>query len=146
IVSDTSTCRRHIAFRHPDAYRQWCKTNNFESMLPQDVKERKTAAAVLNAQQTSLDRHLQEIPPNNVVIPYTDTHFREAAIEWLVSTSQPIQAVDHPSFKNMINIASRATNGVVLPNRNATRRDIMDLFKTQLTKLKGRLNVSFRFV
>lgn len=59
---------------------------------------------------------------------------------------QPIQAVDHPSFKNMINIASRATNGVVLPNRNATRRDIMDLFKTQLTKLKGRLNVSFRFV
>lgn len=57
-------------------------------MLPQDVKERKTAAAVLNAQQTSLDRHLQEIPPNNVVIPYTDTHFREAAIEWLVSTSQ----------------------------------------------------------
>ncbi|KAG2136105.1 uncharacterized protein EDB93DRAFT_1064088, partial [Suillus bovinus] len=71
-------------------YRQWCKTNNFELMLPQDVKECKTAAAVLNTQQTSLDGHLQEIPPNNIVIPYTDTHFCEAAIEWLVSKSQKL--------------------------------------------------------
>ncbi|KAG1836265.1 hypothetical protein DFJ58DRAFT_669806 [Suillus subalutaceus] len=56
------------------------------------------------------------------------------------------QAVDHPSFKNMINIAARAINGVVLPNCNATRHDIMDLFKTQMTKLKDRLNVSLCFV
>ncbi|KAG0702484.1 hypothetical protein DFH29DRAFT_804888, partial [Suillus ampliporus] len=88
IVSDTSMCRRHIAFWHLDAYRQWCKTNNFESMLPQDVKERKMAAAVVNTQQRSLNGHLQEIPPNKVVIPYTNMLFCEAAIEWLISTSQ----------------------------------------------------------
>ncbi|KAG1864065.1 hypothetical protein C8R48DRAFT_573262, partial [Suillus tomentosus] len=70
------------------------------------------------------------------VVPYTDMLFRKAAIEWLISTSQPIQAVDHPSFKNMINIAACATNSVVLLNCNAMRRDIMDLFKTPMTKLK----------
>ncbi|KAG1823906.1 uncharacterized protein BJ212DRAFT_1261854, partial [Suillus subaureus] len=127
-------------------YQQWCKTNNFKSMLPQDVKECKMAAAVVNMQQTSLNGHLQEIPPNKVVIPYTDSLFCEAAIEWLISTSQPIQAVDHPSFKNMINIAAHATNGMVLPNRNTTHHNIMDLFKTQMMKLKDRLNVSFCFV
>ncbi|KAG2343225.1 hypothetical protein BDR05DRAFT_884694, partial [Suillus weaverae] len=124
----------------------WCQTNNFESMLPQDVKECKKAATVMNVQQTSLNRHLQEIPPNKVVIPYTNTLFCEAVIEWLISTSQPIQAVDHPSFKNMINIAAHAMNGMVLPNYNAMRHNIMDLFKAQMTKLKDQLNVSFCFV
>ncbi|KAG1793241.1 uncharacterized protein BJ212DRAFT_1292804, partial [Suillus subaureus] len=130
----------------------WCKTNNFKSMLLQDVKSLSplsmvlNTAAVVNMQQTSLDGHLQEIPPNKVVIPYTDSLFHEAAIDWLISTSQPIQAVDHLSFKNMINIAARATNGVVLPNCNAMCRNIMDLFKTQMTKLKDRLNLSFCFV
>ncbi|KAG2113946.1 uncharacterized protein F5147DRAFT_744119 [Suillus discolor] len=138
-------CRRHLAFRHADAYRKWCKANEFASMLPQDIKERKTAAAIANAQQTSLDGHLKEIPPHKAVVPYTDALFRDAAIEWLISTSQPIQAVDHPSFKNMIDVAARATNGVILPNRNATRREIMDLFKKQMSKLKERLNVSFAF-
>ncbi|KAG2148168.1 uncharacterized protein EDB93DRAFT_1103831 [Suillus bovinus] len=46
IVSDASTCRHHLAFRHMDAYHKWCKANKFASMLPQDIKECKTAAAV----------------------------------------------------------------------------------------------------
>ncbi|KAG2066399.1 hypothetical protein BDR04DRAFT_1030107, partial [Suillus decipiens] len=124
----------------------WCKTNDFELMLPQDVKECKMAATVVNTQQTSLNRHLQEIPFNKVVIPYTDTLFCEATIEWLISTSQPIQAVDHSSFKNMINIAAHAMNGMVLPNGNAMHHDIMDLFKTQMMKLKDQLNISFCFI
>jgi len=55
---------------------------------------------------------------------------------------QPIQAFEHPSFRNMIDIAARATNGVTIPNRKVTREEIMNMFKNQLTRLKERLNVS----
>jgi len=109
IVSDSSTCRRHVAFRHAvsyylfiiflevdvqdfqDAYRKWCKVNNFESMLPQDIKDRKATAALskVNAEQTSIDGHLRPI------IRYTDSLFREAAIEWLISTDQVSCLVCH---------------------------------------------------
>jgi hypothetical protein len=41
----------------------------------------------------------------------------------------------------MINIAARATNGITIPNRKATRREILDMFKNQMTHLKERLNV-----
>ncbi len=42
----------------------------------------------------------------------------------------------------MIDIAARATEGVNIPNRKATRREIIDMFKRNLTKLRTRLNVS----
>jgi len=73
-----------------DAYHKWCKAKNFDSMLPQDVKDRKTAAALTkaNAEQMTIDGHLQPIICNNMVIPYSDSLFREATIEWLVSTNQ----------------------------------------------------------
>ncbi|KAH9034280.1 hypothetical protein EDB84DRAFT_1269910, partial [Lactarius hengduanensis] len=67
--------------------------------------------------------------------------FRQVAVEWLVATDQPIQALDHPKFKEMINIASRATNGVKIPSGKATRYEIKALFKRHLTSLKSRLNV-----
>jgi len=128
-------------------------------MLPSDVKERKTATAVTSAEQQNLDNHLREIPPRQRAVTYSDALFRDAAIEWLISTGQvsfstlffefwvfimylqPIQAVDHPSFKKMIDVASRAPNGVSIPNRKATRHEIMDSFKTQMSKLKEHLNV-----
>ncbi|KAF8876423.1 hypothetical protein BD779DRAFT_1449448, partial [Infundibulicybe gibba] len=47
-------------------------------------------------------------------VPYSDQLFRDAAIEWLVSTDQPLAALEHPKFINMINIVARATNGVVI--------------------------------
>jgi hypothetical protein len=75
------------------------------------------------------------------VLPYSDKLFRQAAIEWLVSTDQPIQALEHPKFKEMIDVASRATNGVKIPGRKSTRAEIKRMFKTHLTDLKSRLNV-----
>jgi hypothetical protein len=132
-------------------------------MLPSDVKERKTATAVTSAEQQILDNHLREIPPRQGAVTYSDALFRDAAIEWLISTGQvsfstsffefwvfimclqPIQAVDHPSFKKMIDVASRAPNGVSIPNRKATRREIMDSFKKQMSKLKEHLNVRVFF-
>lgn len=56
-------------------------------MLPADVKERKAAASTDKA-QTQLDPHLKDIPLKEHIIPYSDKIFREAAIEWLISTDQ----------------------------------------------------------
>jgi hypothetical protein len=55
--------------------------------------------------------------------------------------SQPIRALEHPKFKELIDVASRATNGVRIPGRKATRGEIKHLFKGHLTRLKAQLNV-----
>jgi len=54
---------------------------------------------------------------------------------------QPIQALEHPKFKDMIDVVSRATQGVKIPGRKATRAEIMWIFKNHLTQLKKKLNV-----
>jgi hypothetical protein len=41
----------------------------------------------------------------------------------------------------MIDIAARATNGVKIPGRKATRAEIKQVFKDHLTDLKAKLNV-----
>ncbi|KIM74771.1 hypothetical protein PILCRDRAFT_79704, partial [Piloderma croceum F 1598] len=119
----------------------WCEKNDFKSKLPKAVKKAEEAEATMR--QGQLDSHLQEMPCKERVIPYTDALFRKAAIEWLVATDQPIQALEHPAFQKMIGIAARATNGIIIPNRKATRQEIMNMFKNQLIHLKERLNVSF---
>jgi hypothetical protein len=125
--------------------------------LPGDVKKRKAAA---DAATRTLDRDLREKKLPERVAPYTDKAFREAAIKWLVSTDQvtcrssgvvipsnvvrlqPIRALEHPNFKEMIDIAARATNGVKIPGQKGTRSEIIQMFKKHLTTLKVRLNVS----
>lgn len=42
----------------------------------------------------------------------------------------------------MIDVASRATNGVKIPGRKVTRAEIMRMFKNHLTRLRNKLNVS----
>ena len=55
-------------------------------MLPKDAEKcRKDALA---NDQSRLDPHLREKPQREVIIPYSDERFRDAAIEWLVSTDQ----------------------------------------------------------
>jgi hypothetical protein len=41
----------------------------------------------------------------------------------------------------MIDLAARATNGVKIPGRKATRAEIKRTFKDHLTRLKAKLNV-----
>ncbi|PCH40965.1 hypothetical protein WOLCODRAFT_34165, partial [Wolfiporia cocos MD-104 SS10] len=109
------TLRRHLESTHRAKYLKWCKENKFQSMLPRDTKWwHDQMKADL---QSSLDSHLRErLPPKEHVILYSDALFREAAVEWLVATDQPIQALEHPSFKSMVEIAARATNGVRIPD------------------------------
>ncbi|KIK78223.1 hypothetical protein PAXRUDRAFT_115435, partial [Paxillus rubicundulus Ve08.2h10] len=92
-------------------YHKWCNKNKSMSMLLEDVQERKLAA-MANVKQGTLDKHVQEVTPTEQVVLHLDKLFREATVEWLISTNQPIQAIDHPSFKKMIDVASRATKGV----------------------------------
>ncbi|KAG8219139.1 hypothetical protein J3R82DRAFT_4958 [Butyriboletus roseoflavus] len=85
-------------------------------MLPEDSQDRKKAAISTNLKQSALDTHLREPTAIEKVVLYTDQLFHKAAIKWLITTNQPLQAVEHLSFKKMIDIASRASKGVIIPN------------------------------
>ncbi|KAJ6620230.1 hypothetical protein B0H10DRAFT_1624778, partial [Mycena sp. CBHHK59/15] len=127
-----------------DIYRAWCRKHGFESKLEEDIQVRKKVAADEEAttkalEQQTLDPHLREKPPH--VVPYSDALFREVALEWLIATDQPIDALNHPKFKEMIDITARAHDGVTIPGRQATRDEIMNLFQMQMKNLKLRLHV-----
>ena len=57
-------------------------------------------------------------------------------------TLQPLQALQHPAFQEMIHVASHATNGVKIDNLRNTREGILREFKHNVTVLSKRLNVS----
>ncbi|EIW81723.1 hypothetical protein CONPUDRAFT_54487, partial [Coniophora puteana RWD-64-598 SS2] len=140
------TLRRHCAAFHKADYRSWCSKNNFKSMLPDDIEARNTAASLATMTQGSLDGHVRAIEPGEQVVPYSSSLFREAAVDWLTATNQPIRALEHSSFKYMIDVASRATKGLIIPNRRATRGEIILRFKRRMTFLKERLNVSILLI
>ncbi|KAF9016873.1 hypothetical protein BDP27DRAFT_1169342, partial [Rhodocollybia butyracea] len=110
--SDISTLRRHLGLKHEYPYRQWAKANNFRSMIPKDVAERKKATAAAAASQSTINDHAVPLEPKAKVIPYSHELFQQAALEWLIETDQPISALEHPKFQNMISVAARATHGV----------------------------------
>ncbi|KAG1793786.1 hypothetical protein EV424DRAFT_1335766 [Suillus variegatus] len=142
LVNEPTTLRRHAEAKFVGKYQTWAKTNKFDSMLPSDVKDRKAKA--MRAQQ-AINSHLTECKLAERVVPYSDKLFKTAAVEWLIATDQPIQALRHPKFKEMIDVAARATNGMKIPGRKATRAQIMCMFKNHLTKLKATLNVCLAF-
>ncbi|KAG2338578.1 hypothetical protein BDR05DRAFT_849379, partial [Suillus weaverae] len=119
-------------------YREWAKDNAFTSKLPGNVKAEKEKAA--QAQQ-NISVHMTERKLSERVVPYSDKLFKKAAVEWLVATDRPIQALEHLKFREMIDIASRATQGVKIPGHKATHAEIMRMFKNHLTQLKTKLNV-----
>ena len=57
-------------------------------MLPEDSANRKAAAleAAAKLQQGQVDEHFETVKPGDKPIPYSDTAFREAAIQWLIQT------------------------------------------------------------
>ncbi|KAF5337526.1 hypothetical protein D9758_016988 [Tetrapyrgos nigripes] len=136
-VVDTSTCRHHMQSDHGGKYRKWARENNFISMLPEDSQAR--CQEKQDPAQSSIEGHVRPLPPRENVVPYSDALFLEAAIEWLAETNQPIDAIHHPKFQNMIDIAAQATNGIKIPGRKATRRAIIDLFKKNISALRQRL-------
>ncbi|KAF5365840.1 hypothetical protein D9757_012805 [Collybiopsis confluens] len=139
IVNEVTTLRRHLESHHAPAYRQWCQKNEFTSMLPKEILARKAAAkdTAEKIKQSTLDPHTEKRPEVKRVVAYSDALFWEAAVEWLVSTDQPIDAFEHPSFRNLIDVSSRATSGVEIPNRKATRAYIIMRFKKNLADIQN---------
>ncbi|KAF9553129.1 hypothetical protein CPC08DRAFT_646011, partial [Agrocybe pediades] len=126
-------------------YLTWCKSNNFLSMLAEDtsarrVEEEENAKKALRQTQVNFPI-AEKAEVEEPVQPYSDALFREAAIQWLVETNQPIACVEHPSFKKMIDVAARATKGVNIPTRKKTHDAIIQEFKEQMNALSERLNV-----
>ncbi|KAI5999077.1 hypothetical protein EDD15DRAFT_2160881, partial [Pisolithus albus] len=138
-INEATTLHRHLQSLHRGEYLQWAAINEFPSMLPQDSKRRREEASLQS--QSSLDSHLV---PKDRVVQYSDSAFREAAIRWLINTDQPIHALQHPDFKMMIDVASRAptTAGVKIPSHGKTREVIIDLFKASLSDLRTHFQVS----
>ncbi|KAG6883266.1 hypothetical protein C0992_009256, partial [Termitomyces sp. T32_za158] len=137
IVNEATTLRCHLEAYHSGKYRKWAQENRFESKLPGDIKKRKADAEHV---VRTLDQDLKEKKLNERVIKYTDKAFHQAAIEWLVATDQPIQALEHSKFRHMIDVASRATDGVKIPGRKSTRASIKQSFRDHLKNLKAQLN------
>ena len=55
-------------------------------MLPEDSANRKAAAVKAKLQQGRVDEHFKMLKPGDKPIPYSDTTFREAALQWLIQT------------------------------------------------------------
>ncbi|TEB18980.1 hypothetical protein FA13DRAFT_1603760, partial [Coprinellus micaceus] len=138
LVNEVSTLRRHLQAQHRKKYIKWCDCNDFQSKLPSDVKARKEKAA---SNQTTLDGHAVPIEPAPPSVKYSDALFRQVVEEWLIATNQPLQCVDHPKFHELIDVASRATEGVKIPTRQATRESIIDRFKKNVAELSAKFNV-----
>ncbi|KAJ3519324.1 hypothetical protein NMY22_g13261 [Coprinellus aureogranulatus] len=119
IVNETTTLRRHIQACHRKRYNK-CGSGD----------------------QSTLDGHVQPIAQSEPVIKYSDALFQEAAEEWMISTNQPLDALSHPRFHHMIDVASRATNGVKIPEKRATRASILQRFKKNVAELKEKFNSS----
>ncbi|KAJ7731335.1 hypothetical protein DFH07DRAFT_992045 [Mycena maculata] len=119
---------RHLGKYHAPQYHRWATKNDFESRLEANVKARKAEAAEANKlEQQTLNPHLREKPEH---IYNTLGGFHS-----FLST-QPLGALEHPKFIEMINIVAQATNGVKIPSRKSTRDKIMALFNQQLSSLR----------
>ncbi|KAH8996929.1 hypothetical protein EDB86DRAFT_2768179, partial [Lactarius hatsudake] len=118
LTNEHSTLRRHAASLHPRRYRKWCQENKFESMLPDDTKQCRQAALDKNLKtsQSSITDHFKPQNESKRPIPYSDKAFMCATIKWLIDGDLPLQVFSRPSFKRMIDIASRATRSVKLPS------------------------------
>ncbi|KAH9017238.1 hypothetical protein EDB84DRAFT_1240183, partial [Lactarius hengduanensis] len=81
LTSEHSTLRRHAAALHAQRYRKWCSSNNFDSMLPRDSKQRKCID-----KEPSIIEHFGPEDPSARPIPFSNKALETAALEWLIET------------------------------------------------------------
>ncbi|EMD31402.1 hypothetical protein CERSUDRAFT_40722, partial [Gelatoporia subvermispora B] len=91
------------------AYHKWCKDTSFLSMLREDIEARANAK---KAVQATLDPHVQPLPTR--VTPYSDELMKETTLKWVISTDQPLSAIEEPAFVEMLNVAARAKGAIKL--------------------------------
>ncbi|KIJ37933.1 hypothetical protein M422DRAFT_50239 [Sphaerobolus stellatus SS14] len=134
IVAHVSTLRLHLQSTHKGNYIKWVKdTPNAVNKLPQFLASQRESAnkkAEMD-QQSTLTEHFKKAKPTERFIPYSDTFL-------------PIQALEHPKFHKMIDITSRAKNGIKVQilKQKVTRAHIIRMFRKYLKDLKKRLKGS----
>ncbi|KAF8236117.1 hypothetical protein L208DRAFT_1073764, partial [Tricholoma matsutake] len=99
------TLQHHLEACHSGKYCNWAKTANIVLKLPGDIKKWKAAAEKATC---TLDHDLIEKKLSEQVVPYLDKLFCRVAC----GMDQPIQALEHPKFHELIDVTSHATNGV----------------------------------
>ncbi|KAF8577174.1 hypothetical protein K439DRAFT_1254911, partial [Ramaria rubella] len=103
----------HLEATHKGLYLKWVKeTPDAINKLPKHLAKLKADVKAAGVQPTSVTDHSKPVEPMECVVPYSDDLFRQVTCEWLVATDQPIQALEHPWFKELIEVASHAKNGV----------------------------------
>ncbi|KAH9163574.1 hypothetical protein EDB89DRAFT_1859888, partial [Lactarius sanguifluus] len=142
LTNEHSTLRCLAVAVHPHRYRKWCDSNHFNSMLPEDSKKCKRIEK--DCQSLVID-HFGPKDPTTKLIPFSEKALRTAALEWMITTDQPIQVFKHPTFMKMLDIASRANRSIQLPSPKQSRVQVIKMFKQQLCSLQDRLNVTFFF-
>ncbi|PIL30447.1 hypothetical protein GSI_07146 [Ganoderma sinense ZZ0214-1] len=128
--------RCHLQAFHKPRYIKWYNSNDFISKLPNDIKLQKENIEK-KGWQTMLDPHMKE---KEQVIPYLDELFNEVACHWLIATDQLLQALQHPSFKEIIDVVAHTTKGIKIDNLRSTCERILREFKCNVTTLSKRLN------
>jgi hypothetical protein len=58
------------------------------SMLPEDAKARRQEALEKAMEQTQVDDHFKILKPEDKPVPYSESLFKDALIQWLVETDQ----------------------------------------------------------
>ncbi|KAJ3787158.1 hypothetical protein GGU10DRAFT_331799 [Lentinula aff. detonsa] len=123
-VKDTTTVWRHLESQHAGEYKKWCSENGFQKKLL----------------QSTLDGNMVKVKPKVPVIPYSHANFLQAMLEWMIATDQPLWALQHPAYQNMIHVASRAMTTIQIPNRKVTWQEIMNMFWKFIEDTKGCFN------
>ncbi|KAF8189275.1 hypothetical protein K438DRAFT_1441640, partial [Mycena galopus ATCC 62051] len=109
--------------------------NTFKSKLKEDISARKQGAA--DAEEAKAKLHQQTLDPHlrdklEKVVSYSNSAFRDATLEWFIAANQPINPLNHPRFRELINPASRAPDGIKIPGRKASWDEILNLFQNPL--------------
>ncbi|KAF8572545.1 hypothetical protein K439DRAFT_1317798, partial [Ramaria rubella] len=117
IVDEVTTLQWHIEANHQGAHGKWVpETPGTENKLPKHLnleQLRMEGTRVTNdLPQSALTDHFGPAPPAGIVIPYSDERFKQASEGWFWGDLMPIQALEHPKFVEMIDVAAWAKNGV----------------------------------
>lgn len=81
----TMFCFLYLQYFLQGWYHKWAKSVKYESKLLGNVKKHKAAMELVT---WTLDQDLKEKKIAEQAVPYSDSTFYQAAIEWLVATDQ----------------------------------------------------------
>ncbi|KAL1750578.1 hypothetical protein FB107DRAFT_223645, partial [Schizophyllum commune] len=71
----------------------------------------------------------------------SDSLFKRTVAEFVVDTNQSLCITKQPSFINMVQVASRARDGVRIPTRKSLRKEIIAMWKESMKSVKGEMKV-----